>query len=257
MRLLPGTVVAAWMAWSAALAAGQPAAPLKLSHAWVVVTTGAPERKALEKAGFRIAPTVNHHDGQGTASISVELLNGFLELIYPDPAVSVSPERKAGAEKFKLKSRWRETGYSPIGIVFDRVPGAAATLPFPTWKVSADWMDPGTFIEMLTPKEMPRAVSLSISSHVRSTDEKANEELAKDPVKGAMFLHPNGARRLTGVRVVAPAAEALPPAAAYLAGHKLLQLQVGKDWILEATLDQGKQGATRDLRPDLPMILHY
>jgi hypothetical protein len=68
-----------------ALAAQQP--PLTLSHSWIVVTTGAPERKALERAGFRIARTVKRHDGQGTASVTVEFLNGFLELIYPDSTV--------------------------------------------------------------------------------------------------------------------------------------------------------------------------
>jgi hypothetical protein len=87
-------------------------APLTLTHAWIVVATGARERAALEKAGFRIAPTVNRHEGQGTASVTVELLNGFLELIYPDPTVPVSPASQAGAEKFRLKSAWRETGYS-------------------------------------------------------------------------------------------------------------------------------------------------
>lgn len=51
--------------------------PLILSHSWIVVTIGAPERKALEKTGFRIAPTVNRHDGLGTASVTVEFLNGF------------------------------------------------------------------------------------------------------------------------------------------------------------------------------------
>ena len=74
------------------------APPLTLSHCWVVVTTGAPERKALERAGLRITPTVNRHDGQGTASVTVEFLNGFLELIYPDSTVSVSPALQAGAE---------------------------------------------------------------------------------------------------------------------------------------------------------------
>ena len=106
--------------------------PLSLSHCWVVVTTRAPERAALEKAGFRIAPTINRHDGQGTASITVELLNGFLELIYPDPTVPVSPATKAGAEKFRLKSAWRISGYSPIGIVFDRTRATRKELPFAT-----------------------------------------------------------------------------------------------------------------------------
>lgn len=192
------------VAVGSAFAADAP--PLVLSHGWIVVKAGARERTALEKAGFRIAPTINRHDGQGTASVTVELLNGFLELIYPDSSVPISPATKAGAEKFRLKSAWRETGYSPIGIVFDRTPATPEKLPFPTWRVSADWMEKGTFIEIMTPKEMPKAVSLSISSHPASTREKENEALARDPVKGAMFLHPNGARRLTGLRVVAPPA---------------------------------------------------
>ena len=75
---------------------------LILSHSWIVVTTGAPERKALENAGFRIVPTVNRHDGQGTASVTVEFLNGFLELIYPDSTVPISRAQQAGAEKFRL-----------------------------------------------------------------------------------------------------------------------------------------------------------
>jgi hypothetical protein len=231
--------------------------PLTLSHTWIAVTTGAPERRALEKAGFRIAPTVNRHDGQGTASVTVELLNGFLELIYPDPTVPVSPALKAGAEKFRLKSAWRETGYSPIAIVFDRTSATPEKLPFATWRISADWMEKGTFIEMMTPKEMPKAISLSISSHPASTRTSENETLARDPVKGAMFLHPNGARRLTGLRVVAPSADSFPPAASYIDGHGLAKFDVGRQWLLDVTLDNGKQGKTKNLGPDLPMVIHY
>ena len=230
---------------------------LTLSHSWLVVTTGAPERKALESAGFRIAPTVNRHEGQGTASVTVEFFNGFLELIYPDSTVPVSPDLKAGAEKFRLKSAWRETGYSPIGIVFDRTPATPQNLPFATWKISADWMEKGTFIEMMTPREMPKAVSLSISSHAASTRERDNEALARDPVTGAMFLHPNGARRLTQLRVVAPSQDRLPPAASYLAAQGLVKFDVGSSWLLDVTLDNGRQGVTKDLEPDLPVVIHY
>jgi hypothetical protein len=254
ISILSGTLIAA-LEMAAPAQAG--VAPFKLSHAWIVVTTGAPERRALEKAGFRIAPTVNRHNGQGTASVTVELLNGFLELIYPDPGVPVSPERQAGAEKFKMKSRWRESGYSPIGIVFDRLPGPADPLPFPTWKVSADWMEPGTFIEIMTPKETPKAISLSISSQASTAREDENAKLARDPVKGAMFRHPNGARRLTGLCVEAPSSDVLPPAAAYIGERKLVQFEVGSRWLLDVTLDGGAQGITKDLTPDLPMRVHY
>ena len=234
-----------------------PTPPLVLSHSWIVVTTGAPERQALEKAGFRIAPLVNRHDGQGTASVTIEFLNGFLELIYPDSTVPVSPDLQAGADKFRLKSAWRETDYSPIGIVFDRTAATPERLPFATWKVSADWMEKGSFIEMMTPKELPLAVSLSISSQPATTRESENEALARDPAKGAMFLHANGARRLTGLRVVAPRADRLPPAASYVAGLGLVTFEIGARWRLDVTLDYGRQGVTRDLTPDLPMVIHY
>jgi len=55
------------------------AATVQFDHLWIVVSRDAPERAVLEKAGFRIAPTVNKHDGQGTASITVEFQNSFLE----------------------------------------------------------------------------------------------------------------------------------------------------------------------------------
>lgn len=156
-----------------------------------------------------------------------------------------------------MKSAWRETGYSPIGIVFDRSPATPEHFPFATWKVSVDWMDKGTFIEMMTPREMPKAVSFSVSSHSASTRESENEALARDPVKGAIFLHPNGARRLTAMRVVAPSKDRFPPAASYLAGLGLAKFAVGSRWLLEVTLDNGKQHVTKDLQPDLPLIIHY
>ena len=230
--------------------------PLALSHAWIVVPTGAPQRTVLEKVGFRIAPTINRHDGQGTASVSVEFLNGFFELIYPDPTVPISPASKVGAEKFRLKSEWRDSGYSPIGIVFDRTEATPEKFSFSTWRITADWLEKDTFIEMLTPKEMPKALSLSISSQPQNA-ESENEKLARDPVKGAMFHHPNGARRLTAVRVVAPNAESLPPSAAYIASHGLMRFDVGDRWLLELTLDNGKQRVTKNFQPDLPLVIHY
>jgi len=133
-------------------------------------------------------------------------------------SVPVSPATRAGAERFRLKSARRTSGYSPVGIVFDRTPATPKELRFATWKVSADWMKKGTFIEMMTPKEMPKAISLSVSSHAQNS-EKQNEESTRDPVKGEMFRHPHGARRLTSVPVTAPGAASLPPAASYIAEH--------------------------------------
>jgi len=229
--------------------------PLALDHVWIFVSSGAPERAALEKAGFRVAPTVNRHDGQGTASMTVEFVNGFLELMYLDDSVPVSPGKEVAVKKFRDRAAWRQTGVSPFGIGTRRTASTPAPFPFPTWKITADWLPKGQSIEMLTPREFSKAPSLFVAAG--SVDEDANARVAADPVKGAMFHHPNGARRLTGVRLVAPDASALPPASRYLSDAGVASFDVGSAWLLEVTLDGGKQGATRDLRPGLPLIVHY
>ena len=62
------------------------AAPeLEFDHVWIVVSRDAPERAALERAGFKISPNINRNDGQGTASVSAEFLNVYIELMWPDP----------------------------------------------------------------------------------------------------------------------------------------------------------------------------
>jgi hypothetical protein len=228
--------------------------PLALDHVWIMVAPGAPERGALENAGFRIAPTVNRHDGQGTASVTVEFLNGFLELIYLDPTVPVSSGFEAAVAKFQRKTAWRENGSSPFGIGLRRTTSTPATLPFPTWRITAEWMS-GGFMEMLTPRDMANAPSYFVASH--PVDEQANRKLAADPLNGAMFRHTNGAQLLTSVRVVGPDAADFPPAARYLDEAGVTRFEVGTAWLLDVTLDAGQRAIVRDLRPDLPLIIRY
>jgi hypothetical protein len=229
--------------------------PLALDHVWIFVTPGAPERKVLEKAGLRIAPDVNQHDGQGTASVTVEFLNRYLELIYLDDKVSVAPGMEAAMKKFQARAAWHETGASPFGIGTHRTGSTPAEFPFPTWKITAEWMPKGSFMEMLTPREMWKAPSLFVTAD--PLDEAANRKLAADPVKGKRFLHPNGARFLTGVRVIVPNGVELPPSAGYLAAAGAAKFDVGPAWLMEVTLDDAKQKVTQDLRPDLPLLIHY
>lgn len=233
-----------------------PPAPVRLDHVLIATAPGAPEeRAALERTGFRIAPTINRHDGQGTASATVEFENGFLELIWPDDSVPVSGTGVRGKQRFTERMNWRSNGVSPFGLALARTPTTPARFPFETWEVSAEWMEPGTAMVMLTPRGS-RAVSVAVHPH--GTDEAANlRAIAAGGERAAMFLHPNGARRLTGVRITAAGADGLPPSADYVAAAGAAELRVGNEWLLEMTLDDGRAGERRDLRPTLPMIVRW
>lgn len=222
----------------------------ELDHLWIAAAPGAPERAAFERAGFQVAAKLNQHAGQGTSSVTVELDNGFLELIYADDAVPLAPGLAAFNAQFKKRADWRTSGYSPFGIGVRKRATAPAAFPFPTFKVTAAWMPEGKFMEILTPREMPAAVRLFVP---------ANPSVGPgaDPADPAARVHPNQTHRLTAVRVVAPSVDLLPPAARYLADRGTATFDVGGEWLLDVTLDDGARHTVRDLRPTLPMMIHY
>jgi hypothetical protein len=230
---------------------------LALDHLWIATqTSAAAERAALERAGFRISPNVNRHDGQGTASQTVEFENGYLELLYPDPSVPVTTD---GGRNFQRRlterANWRETDVSPFGIAMRRTPRTPARFPFDTWRVTADWMAPGTYMEMLTPRGS-RAVNIAV--HSNATDEAANRRaIAAGGESAWPFLHPNGARRITGLLIITSDEGGLPRSARFVNRSGAVSLQRGRDWLAVLTLDDGVQGQRRDLRPAAPLIVQY
>ena len=88
-------IVAALLAPGVLVAADAGAAPapgrFEVDHVWIVVSPGAPERSALERLGLIVAPGINEHTGQGTASVTFELTNAFIELVWVDPAARMAP----------------------------------------------------------------------------------------------------------------------------------------------------------------------
>ena len=223
-------------------------AKLEFDHVWIVVTRDAPERSALERAGLKISPDVNRNDGQGTASVSAEFLNAYIELMWPDPTVSVAPGAERGVEKFKNRMNWRTSGWCPIGIGLHRN-GPAAPLPLPTWTIAPDWMPKGTAIEILTARDDTRSPSFFIEPDVLAVKEKAQKDKAAN--------HPSGAERITAITLVRPKEYQPVAAFAYLEKAGIFKSAEATQWALEITFDRGRKGQAKDLRPDLPLVLHY
>jgi hypothetical protein len=231
-------------------------ADLEFDHFWIVVNRDAPERIALERAGFKISPNINRNDGQGTASVSTEFFNAYIELMWPDPTVPVAPGAERGVEKFKNRMNWRTSGWCPIGIALHRT-GPSTTLPFPTWSFSAAWMPAGSAIEILTPRDDTKSPSFSIEPPALAVKEEANRKLPENDPKRALFQHPIGVERISAIRIVRP--QMYQPSApfTYLQKSGILKSEEGNEWAVDVTFDDGRKAQTKDLRPDLPLIIHY
>jgi hypothetical protein len=221
---------------------------LEFDHVGIVVTRDAPERAALEKAGLQISPGINRNDGQGTASISAEFRNSYLELTWPDPTVSVAPGAERAAEKFNNRMNWRTSGWCPIGIALHRV-GSATPLPFPTWTIAPEWMPKGSAIEMLTARDDTKSPTFYIEPAALAVKEKDQVARASN--------NPAGIERITAIRLVRPKGYQPVAAFEYLEKAGIFRSSEGNEWAVEITFDGGRKNQTRDLRPDLPLVIHY
>jgi hypothetical protein len=226
---------------------------LEFDHVWIVVTRDAPERSALERAGLKVSPDLNRNDGQGTASVATEFLNSYLELMWPDPTVSVAPGAERGVEKFKNRMSWRTSGWSPIGIALHRV-GPSTPFPFPTWTIAPDWMPKGTAIEILTARDDTKSPSFFIEPAELAVKARAKAN-SNDSSKASN--HPIGVERVTDIRLIRPKEYQPAEAFKYLEQGGIFRSSEGTEWAVELTFDAGRKGQTKDLRPDLPLVLHY
>jgi hypothetical protein len=252
-------LVAALFAAQATWGAAAPA-PVAIDHVWITVSPGAPERKALVEHGFSIARAENRHDGQGTASITVEFQNGYLELVWLDETVAVAPGMELAVDKFRRRMQWRTSGWAPIGVGLHRTAPTDEPLPWPVWKIpAASWLKEGTHMEMLTPREKGSAPSVFVEPRYLYVDERRNLEIIRAGGDAAVdFKHANGTRRLTAVKVFAPSAAALDgPPTQDLERMNVVRFATSKTWLLQLTLDDAAQGKRADLRPALPLVIEY
>lgn len=86
-----------------------------------------------------------------------------------------------------------------------------------------------------------------------STDSESERERQSN---AAVFKHPNGARRITAVKVTAPES-ALSAATRTIGATGVVTFARGAEWVVEVTLDSGARHETRDLRPVLPLVVRY
>lgn len=69
--------------------------------------------------------------------------------------------------------------------------------------------------------------------------------------------HPIGVERITDIQLIRPKEYQPVAAFTYLEKAGIFKSTEGKEWAIEITFDGGRKAQTKDLRPDLPLIIHY
>lgn len=219
-------------------------AEVETDHVFVFVSTGATiEADSLGSAGFIVGTQVSTHTGLGTASRSMMFENGYLELIWWDPEVSVSAENR------EMVASWKAAGVSPFGLGLRRV-GGGRDYGVPATPQTWEWMEPGSSMDILNQPSEPHAFRIFVVPEYMAVPAWIDQVRQQAP---GLLAHPNGARRLTGLEIHGPAQHnAVAARSLQIPGLRVVD---DREPLLVLELDGAAQGVTLDLRPTLPVVI--
>ena len=224
---------------------------LEVDHLFVFVPApGLTEAAALAAAGFSVDTSITRHEGQGTASRSVVFENFYLELIWIDPTVPVTPENQALLDEMRPAASWRTTGASPFGIGF-RASGPGIRYPVPARRYSAPWMEEGSFIELLRQPDEPHATEvftvpsyMALPGWIDWIRENAPE----------LLRHDSRVERLTSLELRGPRSHM--PRLLERGSVPALRLTAADAPLAVLGFDGGRRRESVDLRPLLPLVVN-
>lgn len=217
----------------------------ELDHLYLLSMPGAPEAERLLELGLREG-SPNVHAGQGTANRRFFFANAMLELIF---VTDEAQARSAAVAPTRLweRSRWRTTAASPIGLCL-RAPDDAPP-PFRTYAYQPQYLPAGGTIPIAL-GTLAVEPMLFINPYGRRPDSEPAEQ--RQPLE-----HPLGVREISAVQIVSAGCE--PPSdPLYVAVRQgIIGYSNGAGHLLEITFDHGRQGGQADIRPQLPLLLHW
>lgn len=182
----------------------------------------------------------NKHDGQGTSNRRFNFSNGTLELLW------VHDEEEAingPGRDMLLAERARNPTASPFGVIFSRKDNTILKEPFDGWKYEPVYFQP------------PWAF------HIGANSNNLLEPLCVympfvEPEKSINSVNNREFKSIKKVKVYTPS----DPMSAVLGIANTadrLSINKGDDHLIEVTFDNNRVGNSKDLRPDMPLIVHW
>jgi hypothetical protein len=223
---------------------------LELDHVYIVVEPGGvKEIAALETAGFKVAPP-QQHDGEGTTSVAALFANAYVELMWLDTAVSVTPEHAAAVRMFRQAASWRRSRHSPFGLGVRRLPGETREFGFPIHREPAPWIDPRAAYEILNQPTDSLAADFFVVPGGAAVPNWIDRVRDRSP---QLLSHTGGGHEITLVRIYGPI-EQQPTMLSRLRPSRI-ETRAASEPLLEIYLDAGVRGSRTDLRPALPIVV--
>lgn len=215
---------------------------IELDHVFILCSVHAPEAARLEHLGVQEG-LPNTHPGQGTACRRFLFRNAYLELLW---VCNEEDAQSVAVRRTQLWDRWanRQGHACPFGIVV-RPTGDDVRPPFDTWEYRAPYLSAPLAIHIA------REVPLNEPAFFYLPFQRDAARIAAGASAGSA-----SAAAITHVSIGGPVqVRSAAAQAAEAAGWFATELSQGYTMTLQ--FDGAVRGLSRDLQPELPLVLKW
>lgn len=211
---------------------------LELDHFFILTDKAARCAGQLRALGL-VEGSSNTHPGQGTANHRFFCQNAMLELLY----ISNEEEANNGpGRKLRLTERSGSDTASPFGLVF-RQGGGTQKEPFPGWRYHPDYFSGVRYFHIGESRDrLVEPLCIYLPFEFQSTE---NE--------------PPQARRFARISQLIISVPVERPSTVLKAAAEceMISIRLNEPHKMEVVFNQAKEGQVQDLRPEMPLIIHW
>jgi hypothetical protein len=211
---------------------------IELDHFFVLTEPGAPHADLLSGIGLTEGPR-NDHPGQGTANRRFFFSNTGLEFLYVRDASEAANGR---GTRLRIVERAVDDKASPFGLIV-RATTESTDVPFPGWRYCPEYFRAdqcfhvGENSDLL---EEPLCICMPL-----------NMPLPEDQLRLA-----NPQMTVTELRLSVPVSRPSLTLEA-IAGCERISLRLNKPHRLEIVFNEAKEGKSKDMTPELPLVVFW
>ena len=210
---------------------------LELDHVFILVEAEAKVADILLSLGMTESFSRNH-EGQGTSNRRFEFSNGMLEFLW----VRDKEEAVNGPGRdLHFPDREENKEFSPFGVILNRKDNSHSEMPFEGWKYQPDYFEPPMAFHIGANSKNclePLCIYVPfIEHHTRSIE------------KGRF-------RAISNVKI-STTSETLSDVLTAVDKADRITIAKGHEHLMEVVFDENNLGLSKDLRPDIPLIVHW
>jgi len=211
---------------------------IELDHFLVIVEPGAPEANRLTDIGL-VEGTSNDHPGQGTANRRFFFSNWGLELAYIRDAEEALNGKASG---LRIAERAADHNASPFGLIVHRTSDDARD-PFPGWHYYPEYFSEDKYFLVGVNSDVleePLCICMPIMAAARPVQ----------PPQAESF------ERVTEIIIGVPVDQPSDVLQTF-AECDGVSLRIGEPHCMEIVFKDAEQGRSKNLKPDLPLIIRW